>query len=167
MNKVQGSVGGVGLVAGAHWELGGGALTSIYRGIDHLSVSPHCSSNSANLMYSPTIGALEHDRIAIERHVENENPNGRGNPAESQAEERNAEYQYKRRAMAYLCAFHCAFGASQELMAVHSVQGRTKEVQVQPGPYGARNEPFDQCHSDPVVKHGFDWVNGLKTAGKA
>jgi hypothetical protein len=115
-------------------------------------------------MYSPTIGALEHDRIAIERDVENENPNGRRNPTDSQAGERNEEYQYKRRTVAYLCAFHCTFGALQKFMAVPGLQGRLKAVK--PGPYLTRNEPFDQPDSDPVVEHGFNWVNGLKKAGQ-
>jgi hypothetical protein len=99
------------------------------RKFDHASDSPRFSGDSANLVYSPTIGSLDHDRIAIERHVENEDPNSRRNPTDSKAVERNGECQYKRRTVAYLCAFRSEFDAIQEFMTVHWLHRRWEAVQ--------------------------------------
>lgn len=122
------------------------------------------SSDCTNLMYSPTIGSLEHDRIGIEHHVENENPNRRRNPTDSKAEEGNGECQYKRHGVAYLCGFHSVFGAIEEFTTVRWLRGQRKAVQH--GPHAARDDPFDEPDSGPAVEHGFHWMNGLKKAGQ-
>jgi hypothetical protein len=125
---------------------------------------PRVSKIPANLLYSPTIGSLEHDRIAIERHVERENPNGRRSPIDRETEDCNRECQYKRYTVADLGTFRCELGAIQEFIAVLWFQERIETVQERP--YAGRNHPFDGSDSEPAVDHRFYWVNGLEKTGQ-
>jgi hypothetical protein len=84
------------------------------------------------LLYSPTISALEHDRIAIEQQVERENPHGLKEPPDSQTEQRDGEDQYESRAVAYLGALSRELGAIQKVLAVLWLWGRLKSVQQRP-----------------------------------
>ena len=93
----------------------------------HLSGSP--GGRRANLLYSPTINALEHDRIAIEQHVERENPHGLREQPDSQIEQRDEEDQYECRAVAYLGALCRELGAIQKFLTVPWLWGRLKAVQ--------------------------------------
>src|SRR5688500_12474028 len=54
--------------------LGGSTMISICRSSFTCQVSLEC--RRANLLYSPAIDALEHDRIAIQQYVECDNPHG-------------------------------------------------------------------------------------------
>ena len=55
-------------------------------------------------MHSPTINALEHDRIAIEQQVERENPHALREQPDSQIEQRDEKDRYECRAVDYLGA---------------------------------------------------------------
>jgi len=114
------------------------------------------------LLYSPTINALEHDRIAIEQQVERENPHGLREPPDSQTEQRDEEDQHECRAVAHLGALSRELGAIQKFLAVLWLWGRLKAVQQ--GPYAGRNDSFDQPDSGPSVKHWLDWSNGHEKA---
>jgi hypothetical protein len=72
----------------------------------------------ANLLYSPTINALEHDGIAVEEQVERENPHGLRERPDSQPEQCDEGDQDECRAVAYLGALCRKLGAIQKFSAV-------------------------------------------------
>ena len=66
---------------------GDGTMTSICRSSFTCQIFLAC--RRANLLYSPAISALEHDRIAIQQHVVRDNPHGLGELPDSQKEQRD------------------------------------------------------------------------------
>lgn len=61
-------------------------MTSICRSFT-CQVSPAC--RRADLLYSPTINALEHDWIAVQQQVECDDPHGLTELPDSQKEQRD------------------------------------------------------------------------------
>jgi len=78
--------------------LGGSTMISIRRSSFICQFSLAC--RRANFLYSPAIHALEHHRIAIQQHVERDNPHGLRDLPNSQKKQRDEEGQYERGAVA-------------------------------------------------------------------